>query len=95
MFTYLGTLVVGPELVKVLYQGRMVRFVTMDRSGNHFVHDELIEGTLPMRIACLRRLLESMVPGLKAHPVHAGVGGSSFFLDFANAQDALILETQD
>ena len=94
-FMYLGTLVVGAELVQTAYMGRTARFVTMNQSGNVQVLDAKLGGNLPMRIACLHHLLESMPPGMSAYPVHPGLGGDQFFKDFVNAKEALILETQD
>lgn len=95
MFTYLGTLVVGVELVQVAYLGRTARFITMNQSGGVQVVDENLDGSLPMRIAAIRHLLESMPPGMSAYPVHPGLLGEQFFLDFRACQEAHVLETQD
>ena len=95
MFTYLGTLVVGVELVQVAYMGRTARYISMNPSGGVQVVDEPLEGSLPMRIACLRHLLQAMPPGMQAYAVHPGVGEEQFFLDFRACQEALVLETED
>ena len=94
-FTYIGTLVVGVELVQVAYLGRTARYVSTNQSGQVAIYDEKLDGNMPMRIAALRHLLESMPPGMSAYPVHPGLGGDQFFKDFVNAKEALILETQD
>ena len=95
MFTYLGTLVVGVELVQVAYMGRTARFITMNQSGGVQVVDEKLDGSLPMRLACVRHLLQAMPPGMQAFPVHPGLGGEQFFEDFRACQEALVLETED
>ena len=94
-FTYLGSLVVGVELLNVAYLGRTARFVSMGQNGNSHVYDEKLEGSLPMRIACLRRLLESMPPGMTAIPVHPGFGNEQFFEDWKACREAHVLETED
>ena len=95
MFTYLGTLVVGVELIQVAYLGRTARYVSTNQAGNSQVYDEKLEGSLPMRIAAIRHLLQAMPPGMQAYPVHPGLGDKQFFEDFSACQEALVLETQD
>ena len=95
MFTYLGTLVVGVELIQVAYLGRTARYVSTNQAGNSQVYDETLPGTLPMRIACLRHLLESIPPGMAAFAVHPGAHGAQFFEDFRACRDALVFEHQD
>lgn len=94
-FTYIGTLVVGVELVQVAYMGRVARYVSTNQSGNAQVYDEKLPGNLPMRITCLRHLLEGMPPGMQAFAVHPGLGGEQFFEDFRACREARVLEHQD
>ena len=94
-FTYLGTLVVGSEIVHISFKDRTARYVTMNQAGNVSTYDETLAGNLPMRIAALRYLLESSGLNTWAHAIHPGLGGDQFFEDFRACRDALILTTQD
>lgn len=95
MMVYVGTLVVGHELIQVAYMGRVGRYVSTAPSGSVQVVDEKLEGSMPMHLETIRHLLQAMPPGMECFPVHPGVRGGDFFCDVQACKDALVLENQD